>query len=454
MYIGQANSNLDVAEDYLFSLFFGENIYPLCKSVYCQETSRSFSFNLCVNSACELASAAIQFSYAYNNEWNIDFENSIMEFKFSLKKQKLFFPELADRYMANLISGKDDLCLDQAQSQSHYDINPEEEFDFWYSFISSHVDYDVYISSWAWLIPYSSIKGEVPHNLEQLLLSYGGIGKKLPVMEEADSFLVGTLPPVVLSNSAIMRFPREGFSIAQKCAFSILQKSKRLAPHYLQNVESHQILISEDGYLMIVRDSLAQYIFFINNRYSSETELTLKPLASSIEQDYQNAFDRLADRLSSLAGNHIDISCPWENLDDELFEQLCYDLIVYSPNFDPDSRQKMGKSRSRDGGRDIEIHTRRRIDKPKEKWIIQCKLLSRGASLSGTKVQVSDVIDQYGAKGFCIMTTGVIDATLHDKLDGIERNRKIDVEKWDYLRIERVLAKPKYQNIRKRYFGI
>jgi len=121
MYIGQANSNLDVAEDYLFSLFFGENIYPLCKSVYCQETSRSFSFNLCVNSACELASAAIQFSYAYNNEWNIDFENSIMEFKFSLKKQKLFFPELADRYMANLISGKDDLCLDQAQSQSHYD---------------------------------------------------------------------------------------------------------------------------------------------------------------------------------------------------------------------------------------------------------------------------------------------------------------------------------------------
>jgi hypothetical protein len=359
--------------------------------------------------------------------------------------------------MANWIMGKDDLhdpCLDQAKIQSIYDTNPEEEFDFWHSFISPYVSYNVYVSSWAWIVPYSSNKGEVPHNLEQLLLSYGGIGKKLPVMEEADSFLVGTLPPVVLSNSAIMRFPREGFSIAQKCAFSILQKSESLPPHYLQNVESHQILISEDGSLMIIRDSLAQYIFFVNNRYSSETELTLQSLASSIEQDYQNAFDRLADRLSSLAGNHADISCPWEKLDDELFEQLCYDLIVYSSNFDPDTRQKMGKSRSRDGGRDIEIYTQSRWDKPRVKWIIQCKLLSRGATLSGAKVQVSDVIDQYGAEGFCIMTTGVIDATLHDKLDGIERNRKICVEKWDYLKIERVLAKPKYQNIRKRYFGV
>jgi hypothetical protein len=449
------NSSLDIAEDYLFFLFLSESIHPFCESVLYLEDSRNIIFSLYKNpnKLNDLISVLCLFSHAYNNEWDIDFENSIMEFKFNLKNRKLFLPELADRYMANVIAGKDDLCLDQMQIQSLYDTNPEEEFDFWHSFISPYVNYDVYVSSWAWIVPYRSNKGEVPHNLEQLLLSYGGIGKKLPVMEEADSFSVGTLPPVVLSNSAIMRFPREGFTTAQKCAFSILQKSERLPPHYLQSVESHQILLSEDGYLMIVRDSLAQYIFFINNWYSSEAELTLQPLASPIEQDYQNAFDRLADRLSSLAGNHVDILCPWENLDDELFEQLCYDLIVYSSNFDPDTRQKMGKSRSRDGGRDIEIYTRSRWDKPRVKWIIQCKLLSRGATLSGAKVQVSDVIDQYGAEGFCIMTTGVIDATLHDKLDGIERNRKIGVEKWDYLKIERVLAKPKYQNIRKRYFG-
>ena len=111
-------------------------------------------------------------------------------------------------------------------------------------------------------------------------------------------------------------------------------------------------------------------------------------------------------------------------------------------------------SRSRDGGRDIEVYTRSRFNQPKSKWIVQCKLLQRSATLAGSKVQVSDVIDQYGAEGFWIMTNGVIDATLHDKLDGIARNRKIGIEKWDYLKIERILAKPKYQNIRKRYFGV
>lgn len=455
--IGGYNSNLDVAEEYLFPLFLGQSIYPFCDSISCLENSDNFIFKIYPSQSklTELISVLFDFYCMLNSGWNDDFENSMYEFKSSLKQQKLFFPELADNYMANIITGIDDFCLNEEQLQSLYDENPEEEFEFWLSFITPHIGYDVYTSSWAWIIPYRSNKGEVPHDLEQLLTLYGGIGKELPVMEEADDFCVGNLLPVVLSNSVIMHFPRKGLSIAQKCAFSILQKKENLLPNYLGNVEPYRVLISEDGYLMIVKDCFAQYVFFIDRHcYSSESELSLKSLDYSTEQDYQNAFDRLTDKFSFLSGNHVDISCPWENIDDELFEQLCYDLITYSPHFDSDTRQKMGKSRSRDGGRDIEIYTRDRWDKPKEKWIVQCKLLSRGATLSGAKVQISDVIDQYGAKGFFIMTNGVIDATLHDKLDGIRRNRNIGVEKWDYLMLERVLAKPKYQNIRKRYFSV
>ncbi|MBW4621212.1 MAG: hypothetical protein KME17_17870 [Cyanosarcina radialis HA8281-LM2] len=447
------NSNLDIADEYFFSLFLGERLYPFCESISYLEDSRNITFEICPKQIKlnELTS----FLFDFYSEWTIEFENSIDDFKISLKKQKLFFPELADKYMANIIAGIDDVCLDEEELKSLYSENPEEKFEFWLSFISPHLGYDVYMSSWAWIIPYRSNRGEVPHDLGQALKLYGGVGKDLPMMEKADDFCVGNLPPVVLSNSAIMLFPRNGFSIARKCVLSILQKSESLQPYYLNNVEPYQVLLSEDGCLMIVKDYCAQYVFFIDRHcYSSESELSLKSLEYCVEQDYQNVFDRLTDKFISLSGNHVDISCPWEKIDDELFEQLCYDLIIYSSDFDPDTRHKMGKSRSRDGGRDIEIYTRSRWNEPRVKWIIQCKLLSRGATLSGAKVQVSDVLDQYGAGGFCIMTSGIIDATLHDKLDGIERNRRIGVEKWDYMKIERVLAKPKYQNIRKRYFGV
>jgi hypothetical protein len=78
----------------------------------------------------------------------------------------------------------------------------------------------------------------------------------------------------------------------------------------------------------------------------------------------------------------------------------------------------MGKSRSRDGGRDIVFHTTGRAGQPPVKWIVQCKLIRDGSSLAGSKVQVADPVDQYGAGGFCVMTSGVIDSTLYDKLEG------------------------------------
>ncbi len=49
------------------------------------------------------------------------------------------------------------------------------------------------------------------------------------------------------------------------------------------------------------------------------------------------------------------------------------------------------------------------------------------------------------------MTSGVIDPTLYDKIDGIRRNRKIKFEHWSVYELERFLAK--YPSIKNRHFG-
>ena len=148
-------------------------------------------------------------------------------------------------------------------------------------------------------------------------------------------------------------------------------------------------------------------------------------------------------------GQTMDIACSWDKLDDNQFEELCYDVINY--RHQPTKILKMGKSRSRDGGRDIVFHTTGRAGQPPVKWIVQCKLIRDGSSLAGSKVQVADPVDQYGAGGFCVMTSGVIDSTLYDKLEGVARNRGIEIDWWSRLELERFLAR--HTELRDRYFG-
>lgn len=91
-----------------------------------------------------------------------------------------------------------------------------------------------------------------------------------------------------------------------------------------------------------------------------------------------------------------------------------------------------------------------RLGKSPVKWIAQCKLIRDGGSLTSKKVEVSDTVDQYGAGGFCVMTSGVIDSTLYDKLDGIASNREIQTGTWSKLELERFLIR--HPTIYQRYF--
>jgi uncharacterized protein YjbI with pentapeptide repeats len=146
-----------------------------------------------------------------------------------------------------------------------------------------------------------------------------------------------------------------------------------------------------------------------------------------------------------------DISCDWTQLNDEQFEQLCYDLLIKQHNLKLTDIDKMGKSRSRDGGRDIVFSKGTDINKKPIKWIAQCKLKSDKGSLGSSQVpNIRDMLDQYNAEGFCILTSGIIDATLHDKLDTLKEDKGFEVERWSYLEIERFLAD--HPEIKARYF--
>lgn len=91
------------------------------------------------------------------------------------------------------------------------------------------------------------------------------------------------------------------------------------------------------------------------------------------------------------------------------------------------------------------------IDSIPIKWIVQCKLIRNGKSLTGKKVEnIRDMLDEYNAGGFCVMTSSIIDATLHDKLDSLRDKNGIEVEKWSYLELERFLAE--HPEIKARYF--
>lgn len=111
----------------------------------------------------------------------------------------------------------------------------------------------------------------------------------------------------------------------------------------------------------------------------------------------------------------------------------------------------MGKSRSRDGGRDIVVYTKERIGYKPEKFIFQCKLIKGNNSLTATKVpDISDIIEQYEADGYGIFTSGVIDSTLFDKIDKIAGRRQLKTLLSSKYELERDLSMlPQLKN---RYF--
>lgn len=501
--------HIDIADDYLAALLVGETLAQYCNNIEVDfESTDDVSFALTSQdiidsekfvdklvwlgkgfgelSADVIATVDGEFEDGYDDDY-AEFQGAMADLSDEIDTRCLHFPELGDKYMANMVIGIEEISGDDEEFETMYLQYPERRHGYWRSCISSYLGYDLYGSIWAWILPHDLDSPKIEQDVATALVRYGGFDEGTPILEAAQLITIGNLPPIVLNRSAMACYPLEGVREAQDCVAAIWN-SRFQEQHSFVNGEAAQavhnllsgntnstrnkisVRLSEDGYILIVQDLLAQYVFFKQtyNSYRPRTETdnyekdllgnvtgesrTLWEVPTRSQTPFWEAVDKFSEVLGQLEGNPVEVKLDWNEFNDEKFEQLCYDILRMSERFDPNTARKMGKSKSRDGGRDIEIFTRQRIGVPALKWVVQCKFSKGSSSLSGSKVVVSDVIDEHNAGGFCVMTNTLIDSTLHDKLESIARNRNVEVDEWDVLRIERTLARPRYRNVKKRYF--
>lgn len=465
--MGDFQSFLDKAEVYYRALFIGENIASFCEKIYFEDNYNYTHPIYFVFQPDNIAGLAQQLLWLFplcdldlDDDYPVDdLYNEYEEFRGNLENRILRFPELGDLYLGNCVAGQEDSSSygDPEHFIELHSKYPEEIHYFWRSFLSNEVGYDFYVSRKSWIVPLGV-------DIKELLKRYAGFKNEVPDLEAAEYLSLLNCPPIAFQNKNLIIFPDSDVYQAQKCAEYMWFESPEChkirdnmrvkimklgidittIPFYFNTVENRtqiqKILLSIEGDVLIVQDMMAQYVLFVN---------ILSNVKQEVVEKYLELIPKLSESLRTLIGQTTDIACSWDKLDDDKFEELCYDVVNY--RHQPAKILKMGKSRSRDGGRDIVFHTTGRAGKPPVKWIVQCKLIRDGSSLAGSKVQVADPVDQYGAGGFCVMTSGVIDSTLYDKLEGVARNRGIEIDWWSRLELERFLAR--HTELRDRYFG-
>lgn len=363
---------------------------------------------------------------------------SLEEYQSNIQFRKLKFPELADDYFVNLINGA------YNEYESNYDDpeefrssilkqNPEHLFGFWKRMYSDTIQQVFYISSESWIIPPQS-------DLKEILKKYSSVDAFN--LEDGNMFSLNG-GYYVINKNYLLRISFPVLARAFQCVNYVFNQKRSLS-------EQHDWLFQLNSTYMISISDYANFVLFTLNGFSiilwDQHKLTFSEI-NLLNRSTTSIFRTTSD----LIGLKDSISCNWSQLDDESFEELCYDIIYYDPRFDNRTIRKMGKSRSRDGGRDIVVYTHERIGYKPDKFIFQCKLIKSNSSLTATKVlDISDIIEQYEAEGYGIFTSGVIDSTLSDKIDKIASRRKLKTILSSKYELERDLAM--LPQLKDRYF--
>ena len=386
------------------------------------------------------------------DEDRISFYGEIEKYNLNFNKQYFIFPELANNYWANLINGAYWEMAGYYDSEEEffketYRKYPEHKYGFWKNVLSTEYDGTIYFSTDSWLIPPKS-------NIIEALKVYSGLEtnlilEKAEIMKYKDSYVILNSSSAVWFKESWALFksilcaektlkkqlpvnPEEDLDIIQLSVFQehSSQRQKMRNDDYKFNLldsEKFQYSLSEFGDLLLVEYLGFSHVFFIQDNLNFEE---IKNLTEHIP---------LYSKIQNLISQSCLGNCNWDELNDDIFEELCYDIIYCHSKFDSTTIQKMGKSKSRDGGRDIVVKTKKTPTTESELFIIQCKFSNNSNSLSASKLpNAGNVIMQYGAKGYGVFTSTVIDSTLYDMLDGFERNMGIDTSiRWSKYELER-----------------
>jgi hypothetical protein len=453
--IGSSNSHLDISDDFADASFVAERL-SRCAQARSLEWARSgHAHVLHINLsgyvpeviAHELATMAVLLDFSsVEDEALRDEYDAVLDECFDhpgqLATMDLLFPELADLHFVNLVHGgyyEWDADVVAEELEAH----PERRYGFFESRAVRPGGRAALCSMDEWIIP-----GDV-----ELAEAMSQFELEPEAMLPGSMLLVGDFA-VFLGDHTIVRVSAKTLLNALACGDDYMRRNGayedaaelmefRGTPLARTSTDA-QVLIGEfasrvalrcDGFLLL----------FLNVMPMPQTERV-----------------RSADQLASLEialrdgePSRSAIALPWMQIDDEAFEQLCYDYVFAHPEFDKDRIEKIGKSRSRDGGRDIVAWTiaDRLQVRPPVKYIFQCKRIGSDASLTPRHLQaIGDTIEKYSAGGYGIMCSGYVDATLHDRIDAITLYRKLSPpRKIDRFQLERFLARRPH--LVARYFG-
>lgn len=477
--IGFTNSYFDICDDVLEAVWACEKLAAhsqQVKGVLVQKEKHNSYYRLSIINPLEGFSEALNDCIILYrrcdddicSEEPQDYQNVIKEvmlFENNLDNFSSKVPDLLDAYYANLVGGKYQSMASDAPEEYKSEISkyPERGLGYWVSAYSEIIGSRCLASSDSWVIPKNV-------NLNDF---FEITGQKYDFSKFVKaSVLVLNGASYAASELIISFFPMRHYFKGRVCSSIELAKDEYLWPPdpfdwssatftispYTNRVReligedssllapapgSEHCYVDLNGTLIIVDDGEFNHILYD----TSELNLTqIKTLNSN-----------LADALQSTGQNigfSDQLNFDWSSIDDDEFEKLCYDIIYSHPRFDSDTIRKLGKSRSRDGGRDIQVYDKpnMRNSAPK-KWIFQCKLVTGKGSLSASKlIDVGDMLDMYEAQGFGVFTNTTIDATLYDKLDAICKGRGIFQFNFSGLELEKELIRKPF--IRNKYFHL
>src|SRR5260221_2695231 len=342
-------------------------------------------------------------------------------------------PEIVDWYFAELIGAYYEIAS-ESPDRFAKEIGrfPERRLHFFKSAFSDRLEAPCYASFDSWLIPAElSMDKFFATTGQKLSLSQFEVGKVLLIdnasLAVSDSQIVTfSLSQYYKSRVVASLVESEPYSEMDRFAwtnatFSHSPEEERLRLSIPESLHAPpprvaDCLIHESGDIVCVCDGSRRHLLY------GAKSLNIHQVKLVLE-----ALTNLTGEVSNLAGISQNVICDWSSLDTEQFESLCYDILFAHPHFDSETIHKLGKSRSRDGGRDIIVYDRPKGSEKPKKWIFQCKLIRDGSSLTTRKLQdVGDMLEQYVAHGFGVMTSAVIDATLYDKLEKVCGGRQID----------------------------
>ncbi|MFA6128248.1 MAG: hypothetical protein WC699_13175 [Bacteroidales bacterium] len=481
--IGFTQSAVDIIQDYILVSYCSETIAPFIRIIDSEIEIRDkyytdFRLKFVPIDIELLIENLVYFSNFFGDETDalddldrFSFYVELDEYANRVNKRIFAVPELINNYWANLINGAYwEIASGYSDSEDKffkktYRKYPEHKYGFWKNPLSVNFREVIYFSTENWIIPPQT-------NLINALKAYSGLEANI-VLETAD--ILEFKKSTVLVNSSTAIWFNKDAQLFQSIICSERVLSKKLLNQDL-SIDSH----SDNRQLQLFQDQSSRRklrhknpIFKENQINKDKLKYQLSEFGDLVVIEYNGfnhifftrdilSFNEIKElneylnpvylKVQNLIGLSVQGRCNWNDLNDDSFEELCYDILYCHPQFDSSSIQKMGKSRSRDGGRDIVIKTKRTPSKEPELYVFQCKFVSDSMSLSASKISnAGNVIMQYGAKGYGVFTTTVIDATLYDMLDGFKRNMGIDTSiRWSKYELERYLNR--YYLLKSKYF--